>query len=73
MRFADKRYYVEKYVKCANCGMLVYAQDEYVPANAAVEASDQDLTYCSEWCASWNNLRGAEDSATRPRLPREGM
>ena len=26
MRFSDNGYYVEKYVKCANCGMLVYGQ-----------------------------------------------
>ena len=26
MRFAEKGYYVEQYVKCANCGMLVYGE-----------------------------------------------
>lgn len=24
MKFSDNGYYVEKYLKCANCGMLVY-------------------------------------------------
>lgn len=24
MRFSENGYYVEKYVKCANCGLLIY-------------------------------------------------
>ena len=24
MRFSDNGYYIEKYVKCANCGLLIY-------------------------------------------------
>ena len=26
MRFSDNGFYIEKYMKCANCGMLIYGQ-----------------------------------------------
>ena len=32
MRFSDNGYYIEKYVKCANCGMLVYGAGHRGPA-----------------------------------------
>lgn len=59
MRFADKRYYVEAYVKCATCGVLVY--DEGVPSG------DDAAPYCTEWCREWAARRAA--GVTEPKLP----
>ena len=61
MRFAHKRYYVERYSKCDCCGVLIY--------DAGVRATGQsgaERLFCSDWCRAWTALRvkGAE-----PRLP----
>lgn len=44
MRFSDNGYYIETYVKCDNCGVLIY--------DAAREVAGEGDTgpYCSEWC-----------------------
>ena len=66
MRFADKRYYVEAYVKCANCGVLVYG-DGVSPTTTETSAAD-DTIYCSDWCIAWQNKK--ENEGTRwPKLP----
>jgi N-methylhydantoinase B len=49
MRFSENGYYIEKYVKCANCGLLIYDEGIQVQNRAAV--------YCSDWCIDWANLR----------------
>ncbi len=65
MRFAYKRYYIEEYVKCANCGVLIY--DEGVrPSGAAADAPP----YCSEWCIGWAAKRAAGDKDRAVPLPR---
>ena len=56
MRFSHKRYYIEQYVKCDNCGVLIY--DEGVrPPDAGTEAP----LYCSEWCVEWAAKRASGD------------
>ncbi len=64
MRFSDNGYYIERYIKCINCGVLIY--DEGLP----VERAGKDLIFCSEWCIEWSTLRetGADD--IRLPLPR---
>ncbi|MEZ5669082.1 MAG: hypothetical protein R3F55_16895 [Alphaproteobacteria bacterium] len=62
MRFADKRYYVEAYVKCANCGVLLY--DE------AVRPTPDGPPFCSDWCAQWHAERAA-GRAPQLKLPRD--
>jgi N-methylhydantoinase B len=52
MRFASSGYYIEKYLKCANCGLLIYGDG--VSAGAA---GDGRRLYCSEWCVKWASLR----------------
>ena len=65
MRFAHKRYYIEQYIKCANCGVLIY--DEGVPApGAAPEAPP----FCSDWCLEWAAKRAAGDKDRVLPLPR---
>ena len=49
MRFSENGYYIEKYVKCANCGLLIY--DEGIPVQ------NQAAVYCSDWCIEWAKLR----------------
>jgi len=66
MRFAHKRYYVERYVKCDCCGVLIY--------DAGIKATAPDGSarlFCSDWCREWTALR---DKGAEPRLPlpREG-
>lgn len=48
MKFAHNGYYIEKYIKCDNCGVLIY-DDGIKPQG------DQfgDELYCSEWCREW--------------------
>jgi N-methylhydantoinase B len=65
MRFSDKRYYIEAYIKCANCGVLIY--DEGVrPPDIAADAAP----YCSEWCVEWAAKRAAGDKRRQVPLPR---
>lgn len=50
MRLSKNGYYVEKYVKCDNCGLLIYDQ------GIAVERGKAQL-FCSDWCIEWQRLR----------------
>jgi hypothetical protein len=61
MRFSRNGYYIEKYVKCANCGVLIY------DAGKPVERKGKTLTFCSDWCVEWSALR--ESGAKNIRLP----
>jgi N-methylhydantoinase B len=65
MRFANKRYYIERYIKCDCCGVLIY--DEGIKASAP---DGSTRLFCSDWCRDWAALRdrGAE---LRLPLPRE--
>jgi hypothetical protein len=65
MRFADKRYYIEAYDKCTNCGVLIY--DGGLKAKAADGAKH---LYCSEWCRDWSAQR---DAGKKPVLKLPGQ
>lgn len=56
MKFSGNRLYVEEYVKCANCGVLIYV-DRVEPIR---EGHGQ---FCSEWCVEWATARRAEAKA----------
>ena len=51
MRLSKNGYYVEKYVKCDNCGLLIYDQ------GISVERDGNVLLFCSDWCIEWSRLR----------------
>ena len=51
MRLSENGYYVEKYVKCANCGLLIYDEGQSVERGGGVRV------YCSDWCIEWSSLR----------------
>ena len=61
MRLSRNGYYVERYVKCDNCGVLIY--DEGLPATVA----EQPGLYCSQWCIAWADARAR--GIEQPRLP----
>lgn len=53
MKFASGKLYIEQYLKCCNCGVLIY-EDKM----ASAVKKDQDL-YCSEWCVDWSVARAS--------------
>jgi 5-oxoprolinase (ATP-hydrolysing)/N-methylhydantoinase B len=59
MRFAQNGYYIEKYLKCANCGLLIYGNGIHKPL-----AGKQAL-FCSDWCVQWKAMRSASDGPIR--------
>ena len=63
MRFSENGYYVEKYVKCECCGLLVY--DNGVPGTRHGKAA----VYCSEWCVRWAALRDCGNTTDSLPLP----
>jgi 5-oxoprolinase (ATP-hydrolysing)/N-methylhydantoinase B len=56
MRFSKNGYYLERYLKCCNCGVLIYGAG----VDAARDGKAQ--LFCSDWCVEWSALRatGAE-------------
>ena len=70
MRFSANGYYIESYVKCANCGLLVYGE------GIAGERHGKACVYCSPWCVEWAALRDREEGyfslpIVQPKLPVE--
>ena len=54
MKFAKNRMYVESYIKCPNCGILIFD-------GSAADKQDSVIVngarYCSAWCVSWEAAR----------------
>jgi N-methylhydantoinase B len=67
MRFSDNGYYIERYVKCDNCGVLLY--EEGIKA----EVDGKAKQFCSDWCQQWAAARAAGIDEPRIPLPREGI
>ena len=54
MRFSDNNYYIEKYIKCDNCGMLIYGE--------GLEKADHPKSiFCSLWCVEWFEAKKSLD------------
>ena len=67
MRFSDNGYYIERYVKCDNCGMLIYGEGlRGAPGGRA-------WLFCSEWCIAWADARARGVEEPRIPLPRQGI
>lgn len=58
MRLSAEGFYIEHYVKCANCGLLMYEEGV-----AAADGRD----FCSSWCKQWDAKRKAGEK--HPVLP----
>lgn len=54
MRFAPNRLYIEEYVKCANCGVLIYEEQG---AKKPQTITKDGKVYCSQWCLDWEQAR----------------
>lgn len=61
MRFSANGYYIEKHIKCMNCGVLIYDR------GIEVERNGKPQIFCSDWCVQWLALR--ESGAENIRLP----
>ncbi len=68
MRFAPNHLYIEEYVKCANCGVLIY---EERGSKKSQTISKDGKVYCSQWCLDWEQAResGKPASMATSRLP----
>lgn len=64
MKFSANGYYVERYNKCANCGMLVYGD------GIAGERQGRPALYCSDWCVEWTARRDAGHGHIQLPIPR---
>ena len=57
MKFSENGLYIERYVKCVNCGVLIYDKD----AKDKQTRDGKDL--CSDWCVQWSRNRLARTAA----------
>ena len=71
MKFAPNRLYIEEYVKCTNCGVLIY-EDRSKDKSANVIKNGKP--YCSQWCLDWEQARAERDAnaASQDRLEPPG-
>ena len=66
MKFSENQYYIEKYIKCDNCGMLIYGE-------GLKKSIGSKTLFCSEWCIEWAQKKcSGEDDPNIP-LPRDGI
>jgi len=59
MRMSPEGYYVERYVKCDNCGLLIYGD--------GLPSITREALFCTEWCVAWDAKRQAGEQ--HPVLP----
>ena len=60
MKFSNNGYYIEKYIKCANCGMLLYS------GGIQSKSSPKEI-FCSLWCVDWASAKA--QGVDQPKLP----
>lgn len=63
MRFSDNGYYIERYIKCDNCGVLLYEGDE------GEHPKQADMVFCSHWCQEWKTQKLAGVDIPEVPLP----
>ena len=59
MRFSENGLYIEKYLKCENCGLLVYG------AGVNAQHKGKSCLFCSDWCVTWAARREKESELIR--------
>jgi hypothetical protein len=63
MRFAPNNLYIEEYIKCANCGVLIYEKRGAKDAGKNPETiTKAGKIYCSKWCLDWEEARTAKEA-----------
>jgi 5-oxoprolinase (ATP-hydrolysing)/N-methylhydantoinase B len=70
MRFSENGFYVERYVKCRNCGLLIYGE------GIAGTLGGKPAQFCTDWCRQWSGLKEAGATGrglkiVHPKLPVE--
>jgi 5-oxoprolinase (ATP-hydrolysing)/N-methylhydantoinase B len=65
MKLSDNGYYVEKYVKCRNCGLLIYKD------GLTKKVAGKAHLFCSQWCVEWFDRRENNASPAPLPLPRQ--
>ncbi len=68
MQFSDNGYYIERYIKCDNCGVLIY--DE---GGVKADVKGQVMLFCSDWCVQWNTARANGINEPKIPLPKQGI
>ncbi len=68
MRFSDNGYYIERYIKCDNCGVLIY--DE---AGITADVKGKEMLFCSDWCIQWKTACANGIEEPRIPLPKQGI
>ncbi len=63
MKFSTNGYYIERYNKCANCGVLLYGE------GITGKRQGKPALYCSDWCVEWTARRDGEGGHIRLALP----
>ena len=66
MRFSENKYYIEKYIKCDNCGMLIYG-------DGLKSKELSNLLFCSDWCIDWYKSKAKGNDDPRIPLPKTGI
>jgi N-methylhydantoinase B len=64
MRFSANGYYIERYVKCDCCGVLIYGD-----GIAHGGADRAERLYCTQWCREWHAQKIAGIDAPTVDLP----
>ncbi len=64
MKFSANGYYIERYVKCDCCGVLIYGD-----GIATSHATRGPLLYCSPWCLEWQAQKFAGIETPQVDLP----
>lgn len=62
MKFSQNGLYIERYLKCVNCGVLIY---EGEAGEKGARELNGDL-FCSAWCVDWARLRQARRTQAGP-------
>ncbi|SFH75196.1 hypothetical protein [Albimonas pacifica] len=57
MKLSATKLYVERYVKCRCCGVLIY------DAGRADAVERDGALFCSTWCVDWHDARPSLSAA----------
>jgi len=47
MKFSANKLYIEQYLKCDNCGILLYEGEP------RITDAEPGKRFCSQWCVDW--------------------
>jgi hypothetical protein len=64
VRFAPSGYYIESYIKCDNCGVLIYDDGLRAP-----QPEFNEKLFCSKWCIAWFTEKAAGVEQPKIDLP----